>query len=50
MPLPPHVAGAVQVPQLSSPPHPSPAGPQLKPSFAQVVGVQHEPHMPAAAH
>jgi hypothetical protein len=39
-PLPPQVDGAVQVPQLSSPPHPSPAWPQSNPSAAQVVGVQ----------
>jgi hypothetical protein len=27
-PPPPHVFGGVQLPQLSAPPHPSPAGPQ----------------------
>ena len=32
--------GAAQVPQLSEPPQPSAAVPQLKPSFSQVVGVQ----------
>lgn len=39
VPPPPHVDGGVQVPQSSTPPQPSAAGPQLKPSFAQVVGV-----------
>jgi len=42
VPPPPQVSGDVQTPQLSVPPQPSPAGPQLYPSLAQVVGV-HEP-------
>jgi hypothetical protein len=40
VPPPPHEAGEVQVPHSSRPPHPLPAGPQLKPSLAHVVGVQ----------
>src|SRR5688572_4417456 len=40
MPPPPQVCGAVQVPQSSSPPHESLAGPQFMPRLAQVVGVQ----------
>src|SRR5271170_3893124 len=42
-PPPPHVWGAAQVPQLTSPPHPSPAGPQLYPRLAHVFGVQLPP-------
>jgi hypothetical protein len=38
-PPPPQVCGAVQVPQSSRPPQPSPAWPQLKPSALHVVGV-----------
>ena len=39
-PPPPQVWGAVQVPQSRVPPQPSAAGPQVKPSWAQVRGVQ----------
>jgi hypothetical protein len=39
LPVPPQVWGAVQVPQLSVPPHPSGMDPQLSPRAAQVVGV-----------
>jgi hypothetical protein len=35
---PPHDWGSVQVPQLSVPLHPSPAGPQLMPCCWQVMG------------
>ena len=51
LPPPPQVSGAVQVPQLRVPPQPSPAGPQLKPSAAHVVGTHAAPHLlaPAAA-
>ena len=46
-PPPPHVCGATQVPHCKSPPQPSPAGPQLNPSAAHVVGVQlGAPHTP----
>ena len=41
-PAPPHVWGAVQLPQLSVPPQPLAAEPQSLPSAAQVAGVQ--PH------
>jgi len=40
---PPHVLGAVHVPQSSVPPHPSGMVPQLAPSAAHVLGVQ--PHV-----
>src|SRR5437667_163620 len=40
MPPPPQVCGSTQLPQLSCPPQPSPAGPQLYPSCTQVFGVQ----------
>jgi hypothetical protein len=40
-PLPPHVLGGMQVPQLCTPPHPSGMLPQFAPRDAQVVvGVQ----------
>ena len=38
--LQPQTSGAVQVPQLSVPPQPSPAWPQFRPSASQVVGTQ----------
>jgi hypothetical protein len=38
--LPPQIWGALQVPHSMSPPQPSPAGPQLNPSWAQLIGVQ----------
>src|SRR5215472_3353089 len=38
-PLPPHTSGYWQSPHCSSPPHPSPAKPQLKPSPWHVLGV-----------
>jgi hypothetical protein len=37
VPPPPHVSGAVQVPQLYVPPHPSPCRPQLVPAHAAVM-------------
>ena len=41
VPPPPHVKIPGQVsPHWITPPQPSPAGPQLKPCFAQVVGLQ----------
>jgi hypothetical protein len=39
-PPPPQSCPTGQVPQLSGSPHPSPAGPQLKPCDAQVAGMQ----------
>jgi hypothetical protein len=39
-PPPPQTAVGGQVPQLIVSPHPSPAMPQLKPSEAQVAGMQ----------
>lgn len=39
-PPPPHVSGALHVPQSSTLPQPSETWPQLAPSFSQVVGVQ----------
>src|SRR6185295_1976570 len=48
VPLPPHVAGQLQLPQLRSPPQPSDTGPQFLPSWAQVFGTQAAgPHAPA---
>src|SRR5208283_4003781 len=38
-PAPPHVAGGRQLPHWSTPPQPSPCGPQLTPSFLHVVGL-----------
>jgi hypothetical protein len=43
VPAPPQRYGELQVPQSSSPPHPSPTGPQLAPTDAQVRGVQTTP-------
>ena len=40
MPPPPQVSGAAQLPHWRRPPQPSPAGPQLNPSIAQVRGTQ----------
>jgi hypothetical protein len=40
VPAPPHVWGAVHVPQLRTPPQPLPTGPQFLPCPAQVSGVQ----------
>lgn len=37
-PPPPQVCGAAQVPHISSPPQPSPTGPQVAPTLAQVRG------------
>jgi hypothetical protein len=37
--FPPHVSGAVQVPQLSAPPQPSGGVPQFAPRVWHVVGV-----------
>jgi hypothetical protein len=45
VPPPPHVAGAVQEPQLSMTPQPSEIGPQFLPCAAHVVA--EHPHMPA---
>ena len=42
-PPPPHDSGEVQVPQLSIPPHPSPAGLQAYPRLPHVAGVQVPP-------
>ena len=39
-PPPPQVAGDTHVPHWRRPPHPLPAGPQSKPSFAHDVGAQ----------
>jgi hypothetical protein len=47
-PPPPQYCGLVQVPQLSVPPHPSPATPHVKPRSWQVFGKQSEPP-PASA-
>jgi hypothetical protein len=49
VPPPPHVSGAVQVPQSSVKPVQSPLGmvPQFLPSAAQVVGVQQMPNRAA---
>src|ERR1700733_7779710 len=62
-PPPPQVCGDVHVPQLNVPPHPSPAGPQLKASPAHVFGThalpspcqhtldtQPPPHISGAVH
>ena len=38
VPAPPQLAGGVQVPQLRTPPQPSPSEPQLAPVLAQVPG------------
>ncbi len=38
-----HGGDGLQPPQLSVPPHPSGGLPQVAPSAAQVVGVQHRP-------
>jgi hypothetical protein len=50
VPPPPQVSASSQVPQLRLPPHPSPAGPQLKPWSAHVLavheGVPHTPEVP----
>ena len=48
-PPPPQVCGAVQAPQFSSPPQPSPAGPQSKASCPQVLGTQVPSPAPAPA-
>jgi hypothetical protein len=40
VPAPPHVSGAVQVPQLSVPPQPSACVPHVAPSSVHVFGVQ----------
>src|SRR5262249_10477855 len=45
VPPPPQVCGAVQVPQLMSPPQPSGAVPQFCPA-GQVVFGMHAPHVP----
>src|SRR5438067_1539279 len=47
IPPPPHVSGALHLPQLSAFPQPSPAGPHVKPRLPQVAGVQVlVPHLP----
>jgi hypothetical protein len=48
MPPPPQMLGETHDPQLSEPPQPSPHGPQVKPSFRQVVGTHAVlcPHLP----
>ena len=61
LPPPPQMSGAVQDPQESAPPHPSPAGPQLIPRSLQVFGTQADmpphwlnlpppPHVAGAVH
>ncbi len=46
-PPPPHVSGVVQLPQLSDPPQPLPAGPHMMFCEAQVIGVHvGMPHWP----
>jgi hypothetical protein len=48
MPPPPHAAGGAHVPQSSTFPQPSPAGPQLNPRLSHVIGVHVDnvPHWP----
>src|SRR5256885_6275537 len=46
-PPPPHVAGALQLPQFKIPLQPSPAGPQVRLCCAQVSGTQLDAHFPA---